>query len=169
MNILNDLESSQKTEIKQINIIAGYGSSRFSGVQFTVNIPNGRMNGDLSFAQFPNLMKITFSSGINVDDLGSIDVNKNEELCWLIFQGHCNFMNTYCKLLVNERQLDQVIVSYYDNGFKKERIRNQCLIPYRIPEDRKLEQLEAEVKKLQQHLAEKNQQINDLQTTTKKF
>ncbi|CAG8728350.1 1542_t:CDS:1, partial [Acaulospora morrowiae] len=135
-------------------------------VQLVVFIENESMDGALSFAQFPNLMKITFSRNIKFTNLDSIDISKNEKLWWLYIDIYTDFMNTYCMLLVKEKQLDQVIVSH---GNQKERMKNQCKIPYCILEDRKLEQLEAEVQKLNQDLAEKSQQIKDLQTETKRI
>ncbi|CAG8699719.1 15182_t:CDS:1, partial [Acaulospora morrowiae] len=142
-----------------------YDSEKFdpnlSRLTIPFNIKYG-ISGDLSFAQFPNLVSIDFYGCYN---LNSINISENEKLRWLNFSVSLyKYIN--CKLIVNGRQLDRVLVPVDWNNAAK--MKDQCIIPYDLVEDRTLEQLEAEVKKLKQNLAEKNQQIKDLQTETKK-
>ncbi|CAG8618113.1 17495_t:CDS:1 [Acaulospora morrowiae] len=162
---LNGLPIVQKTNAKYISFARHNLPPSFSGVGLVV-YDNSNMNGDLSFAQFPNLMAITIQNQVIYSNLNSIDISENENFWKLDINSNFNY---YCKIIVKERQLNRVLVSYVENGVcKKEKLKNQCQIPYYLVEDRKLEQLETEVKKLKQDLAEKNQQIKDLQTEAKK-
>ncbi|CAG8737991.1 13155_t:CDS:1, partial [Acaulospora morrowiae] len=159
---LDGLQLDIKTKTKHIIFKGSTEVPSFSDVELIV-YDNENITGDISLAQFPNLVKITFSKNINFTNLDSIDISENEKLCWLF--GYTSFNNTYCKLFVKERQLGRVIVSWGTGVRKVEnKLEHQCYIPYYIVEDRKLERLETEVERLTQDLTEKNQQIKDLQT-----
>ncbi|CAG8456335.1 536_t:CDS:2 [Acaulospora colombiana] len=168
---LNKLQLSQKTETKHIYFKAGNNNSNFSGTSLVV-YDNGNINGDLNLAQFPNLVKITFGNSIKFSNLNSIDISENNKLCWLIIDSrYANFRDaSYCRLFAKESQIDRVILSYIDasGNPRADKLRNQCQIPYYLAEGQKLEQLEAEVENLRQVLAEKDQQVKDLQTETKR-
>ncbi|CAG8470017.1 13737_t:CDS:1 [Acaulospora morrowiae] len=161
--ILNRADPYQKTTIRHLKF-SNNGPIRavIDGTDFKV-IATGE--GNLNLAQFPNLAKITFQDGINVDNLDSIDISGNEKLGRMIIgsSGKKNpFRSSRCVLLVKENQVDQIIVSYYEqkNSIEK-KLRKQDAIPYRIVES---QQSGGEMERLRQIIAEKDKQIERLQT-----
>ncbi|GES90342.1 hypothetical protein GLOIN_2v1655297 [Rhizophagus clarus] len=80
--------------------------------------------------------------------------------------------NSNCKLLIKERQLSQVVVFYHKLKYanntsywieKYKLLGKQEVLPYAFVENgKKMEQLEAEIEKLNQSIAEKDQQIESL-------
>ncbi|CAG8619960.1 723_t:CDS:1 [Acaulospora morrowiae] len=159
--ILDRTEPHQKIAIKHLNFSYGLHRNVIDATDFKVY---GIGEGNLNLAQYPNLARITFQDGIDVDKLDSVNISQNERLgrIYIGSSGRRNpFRDSPCVLLVKESQVDQIIVVYYDqrNSMEK-KLRRQDAIPYRVVETL---QLEAEVERLRQIIVEKDKQIERLQ------
>ncbi|CAG8789642.1 5137_t:CDS:1, partial [Racocetra persica] len=179
--IFDHLNNDQKTEVKHLYFQSSQAQPSISGEQLFVydHLPSGQqLKGDLDLGSFSNLKNINFYSNIRFNILESIDVSKNEKLskiAIITYSTHSYadtfFTNNGFILQVKDIQLDKIILSYYDGSGKKiwKHLRKQTIIPYRLVEDNKLEQLEAEVANLRQSLAQKDQSIAQKdQTITQK-
>ncbi|KAF0464112.1 hypothetical protein F8M41_026550 [Gigaspora margarita] len=158
----------KKTTTKHISFQNSSGQPSLSGDTLNVcdYITNSeQIKGQLDFAPFPNLRKITFNHNIRFNILESIDISKNDKLSRILISGNDQsldfFENNIFTLLIKETQLNRVILSYnkYNpNGWTKATayLRKQAIIPYFLVEDNKLE---SEVASLKESLAQKEQTI----------
>ncbi len=175
---LNNLSPDQKTQIKHVQFQQGTGQPNCSGETLTIYDyeASGRiLSGDLSLAQFPNLQMITFNYNIRFGSLETIDVSENAKLIKIVLgqnSQYSPFQNTRTSLLIKEKHFSQVTVRYYQydpqgRWFEKHKLlKKQAMIPCCLIEDRKLEQLEEIVEKLNQAITEKDQQIETLKKET---
>ncbi|CAG8785006.1 10766_t:CDS:2, partial [Dentiscutata erythropus] len=111
----------------------------FSDGVLSIYFTSEELKGELDLKPFPNLRKITFQNNVQFDNLESIDLSKNENLCKIVmeqtdYQWNPFFHNYNFILLIKEMQI----------------------------EDRKLEQLETEIAELRQSLNYKDQIITEL-------
>jgi len=170
---LNGVSDDWKRQTKHISFQNGSNEPSLSGYLLYIYHPT--FEGKLDLSQFPNLRRISFANNLDVNNLESIDVSENAEFCKIVLNESSAaypLRNANCKWLIKERQLSQVVVFYhkliYANNTsywaeKYELLKKQKEIPYVLVENgKKLEQLEAEIEKLNQAIAEKDQQIESL-------
>ncbi|CAG8775762.1 19096_t:CDS:1, partial [Racocetra fulgida] len=157
--IFNHLNNSQKTATKHINFQQSNNKQpSLSGETLNVydNPNSGLLNGELDLAPFPNLRKITFQQNVRFNILESIDLSKNEKLSRIVISGQNDnfFENNSFTLLIKEIQLSRIILACEIKDYRGTQwvwikttnyLRDQAIIPYFLVEDRKIEQLEAEV------------------------
>jgi hypothetical protein len=117
---LKNLKRDSKNQTKDLNF--QYGNNDISFSNDTLNIydydkQNSQLlKGDLNLNQFPNLRKITFAYNLRVNLLESIDISENIKLNRIVIGQNSQtnpFQNSNCCLLAKERQLNQVIVTYF--------------------------------------------------------
>ncbi|CAG8482584.1 3262_t:CDS:1, partial [Scutellospora calospora] len=177
--IFAHLNNTQLKEITNINFNTGNGQPSLSGDTLTIyqSFNNIQLQGVLDLVPFPNLRKILFQYDIYYKNLDNIDISKNEKLCKITVAASGSaspfnyFVNNTFSLQVKEMQINRIIVfysQYYTNAwyYTGKFLREQALIPYFLVEDKKPEQLEAEIANLKQSLTQKDQTIADL---NKKF
>ncbi|CAB4386449.1 unnamed protein product [Rhizophagus irregularis] len=170
---LNGVSDDWKKQTKHISFQNSNSAPSFSDNVLYIN--NSVFEGVINLSQFPNLRRISFANNVSVNNLESIDISENKELSKIVLnESSSNFplRNSNCNLLIKERQLSQVVVMYYEvkyaNGStywleKYKLLGQQGLLSYVLVENgKKLEQLEAEIEKLNQAIAEKDQQIESL-------
>ncbi|CAG8531688.1 16261_t:CDS:2 [Dentiscutata heterogama] len=174
--IFNGLNNNQKTRTRHIIFQKGQ-STPFSFSNDVLNIfsNSGKPKGELDLELFPNLRKITFQNNVILEHLESIDLSKNEKLSKLVIEGNRDyqrnlfFHNNNFILIIKEMQSNRIIACYNEYGTSREvliekykYLREQAIIPYLLVEDRKLEQLGAEIIELRQSLRNKDQIIDEL-------
>ncbi|CAG8441502.1 uncharacterized protein OCT59_029282 [Rhizophagus irregularis] len=170
---LNGVSDDWKKQTKHISFQNSNSAPSFS--DNILYIYNTVFEGEINLSQFPNLRRISFANNVTVNNLESIDISENKELSKIVLNESAALYplrNSNCNLLIKERQLSQVVVMYhqlmYVNGTsvwleKYKLLGQQELLPYVLIENgKKLEQLEAEIEKLNQAIAEKDQQIESL-------
>ncbi|KAF0392035.1 hypothetical protein F8M41_010654 [Gigaspora margarita] len=180
--IFNGLKNNQKTGTKHIifqqnndvhpswGVQADQQSSPFTFSDGVLNISAfEKLKGEFDLASFPHLRKITFQGNAHFKVLESIDLSKNEKLNKIIILNQNQFFhNNDFILLIKEMQSNRIVLSYYEDTSrgvwveKYKSLREQAMIPYLLVEDRKLEQLEAEIAELRQSFNHKVQMIADL-------
>lgn len=173
---LNGLSDDWKRQTKHISFQNNANDPSLS--DNLLYIYNYVFEGEINLSQFPNLRRISFASNVNVNKLESIDISENNNLNRIVLnEGSAQYplRNSNCILLIKERQLSQVVVMYYERNNantwveKYKLLGQQGLLSYILVENgKKLEQLEAEIEKLNQSIAEKDQQIESLKKENEK-
>ncbi|CAG8516249.1 16879_t:CDS:1 [Racocetra persica] len=171
--IFKHLSNGQKTETKHIYFQKGNNQPSLLGEVLNVYdyFNSEQLKGELDLALFPNLRKITFQQDARFNILESIDLSQNEKLSRIVIDGQNNdyfFEHNSFTLLIKEIQLSRIILAYDIKDYRGTRwvwikitnyLKDQAIIPYFLVEDKKIEQLEAEVASLKQSLAQKDQTI----------
>jgi len=170
---LNAVSDEWKKLTKHISFQNSTSAPSLSGNM--LYIYSSTFEDKLDLSQFPNLRRISFANNVNANNLESIDISENAELSKIVLNESAAaypLRNANCKWLIKERQLSQVVVFYYKlkyaNGSsywmeQYELLKKQKDIPYVLVENgKKMEQLEAEIEKLNKAIAEKDQQIESL-------
>jgi hypothetical protein len=178
--ILNNVSADWKGQAKHIRFYNGTSNPAFSNNLLDVYF--NLLDGELSLSQFPNIKTLTFNSNsIDVTNLESIDISENLKLSKIDLcengSAYHALKNSSCNLLIREGQLNQVVVRYYkykhstnssgwtQNWIEKYKLmKDQTIVPYTLVEGGKtIEQLEEEVKRLNQVVAGQDQQIEKLE------
>ncbi|GBB91611.1 hypothetical protein RclHR1_00190024 [Rhizophagus clarus] len=170
---LNSVSDDWKKQTKHISFQNGNNAPSLSSN--LLNIYSQNYEGEINLSQFPNLRRISFNNNVQVNNFECIDISENMELSKIVLnESSAAFplRNSNCKLLIKERQLSQVVVFYHKLKYanntsywieKYKLLGKQEVLPYAFVENgKKMEQLEAEIEKLNQSIAEKDQQIESL-------
>jgi hypothetical protein len=177
---LNGVSDDWKKQTKHISFQPGSNAPSFSDDLLYIYCAD--YQGEIDLSQFPNLRKISFANNVSVNKLESIDISENVELNKItLSESACEppLPKGYCTLLIKERQLNQVVISYYTKKYiynygdvwteNYKILGKQEILPYVMIENgKKMEQLEAEIEKLNQAIAEKDKQIESLKSENEK-